>query len=238
MKKSFLIYKDSLSILNKMTTEQVGQLFLAIAEYQLEGSLPDLDLALQFAIEPFINQFIRDDEKYQSTSNIRRESGQKGGYQKQANLANATKSKQSVANLADSVSDIDSDSEKDNDINSAQSRSIEKSLLGKQAKCIDRAKAFKNEIRPYVQSFNPEMCEAFYKYWSETNKTQTLMRWEQEKTWDLKLRLERWARNGISNKNPPISTPIPSQLPLGHEVLAERERAKQQHLNNPTDATT
>ncbi len=39
----------------------------------------------------------------------------------------------------------------------------------------------------------PGMKQEFYDYWSEPNKSNTKMRYEQEKTWDLGRRLNRWA---------------------------------------------
>lgn len=35
----------------------------------------------------------------------------------------------------------------------------------------------------------------FFNYWSELNKSKTKMRFEIQKTWDLKRRLETWVKN-------------------------------------------
>ena len=107
MKKSFIIYLDSLSVLDKLTTEQSGELFLAIRNYQKNGQLPT-DFWLQIAIEPFVNQFKRDDEKYKEISLKRSELGRKGG------LAKATKSKQKKAKRS-KPADNDNDNVSDND---------------------------------------------------------------------------------------------------------------------------
>jgi len=40
-----------------------------------------------------------------------------------------------------------------------------------------------------------EQANEFLTYWSEANKSKTKMRWELERTWDLKARMERWKRN-------------------------------------------
>lgn len=37
--------------------------------------------------------------------------------------------------------------------------------------------------------------QKFVEYWTEPNKTKTKIRWEMEKTWDLKRRIARWMRN-------------------------------------------
>jgi hypothetical protein len=107
-RKSFIIHKDSLVILNEMSNEQAGIFIKAIKFYQEKGHLPDLDFGLKMAITPFINQFQRDEENYKNTCEARKLAGSKGGKQK---VANASKSKQKVAKLADSKSKSESKSE-------------------------------------------------------------------------------------------------------------------------------
>jgi len=107
-RKSFIIHKDSLVILNEMSNEQAGIFIKAIKFYQEKGHLPDLDFGLKMAITPFINQFQRDEENYKNTCEARKLAGSKGGKQK---VANASKCKQKVANLADSDSKNKSDSD-------------------------------------------------------------------------------------------------------------------------------
>lgn len=109
-RKSFILHKDSLDILDKLSNEQAGRLFKAIKSYQKNNEIPNLDLTLDLVFTPFLNQFIRDDEHYEETCKARRLAGSKGGKQK---VANASKSKQKVANLADSDSKSDSDSKKE-----------------------------------------------------------------------------------------------------------------------------
>jgi len=108
-KKSFVMYIDSLDILDKLSDEQAGKLIKAIACYHKKVEV-ELDPVIDIVITPFISQFKRDAEKYEKTCKNRALAGAKGGKQK---VANASKSKQKVANLADSDSDSDSDSDKD-----------------------------------------------------------------------------------------------------------------------------
>lgn len=106
-KTSFVLHLDSLSILDEMPDEMIGRFLKILYKYKLNGSLPKMDFAMKIAVTPFINQFVRDDEKYSNTIEKRALAGSLGGKQK---LANASKSNQEVANLAnlaesDSVSD-------------------------------------------------------------------------------------------------------------------------------------
>ena len=68
-KKGFILHKDSLSILNKMSNEQAGILFKAIYQYQTTGKTSDLEFGLEMAITPFINQFTRDDNAWEEERN-------------------------------------------------------------------------------------------------------------------------------------------------------------------------
>ena len=95
---SFILHKDSLVILKEMTDEQAGIFVKAIQFYHENGKLPTLDFGLKMAITPFINQFQRDEENYSKTCEARALAGAKGAKQK---LANASKCKQNLANLAD-----------------------------------------------------------------------------------------------------------------------------------------
>lgn len=114
-KKSFILHVDSLGVLSDLSDEQAGKLFKAMLAFH-KGEEIELDPLTKMAFSFFKNQFIRDNEKYIKTCEARAQAGSKGGKQKQQNLANASKSKQKVAKVADSdnESDSDSDSKKDN----------------------------------------------------------------------------------------------------------------------------
>lgn len=110
-KKSFLLHIDSLDILDDLDDQQSGMLFKAIKSYQ-RGEHIKLDGIVKIAFSPFKNQFIRDDTKYKETCERRAIAGSLGGKQK---VANASKCKQEVANLADSVSKNNSDNDNKSD---------------------------------------------------------------------------------------------------------------------------
>lgn len=57
----------------------------------------------------------------------------------------------------------------------------------------ERERDFKLKIQREI-SFPQPIRDEFFEYWTEPNKSGSKMRWELEKTWDLKRRLQRWAR--------------------------------------------
>ena len=59
----------------------------------------------------------------------------------------------------------------------------------------ERKDMFKQEIAKLKGEFSSHTLKDFYNYWTELNKSQTKMRFELEKTWELKKRIQRWAKN-------------------------------------------
>ena len=62
---------------------------------------------------------------------------------------------------------------------------------------------FRKEVDFFTDQYDKEMLQEFYEYWSEANKSRTKLRWELEKTWDIDLRLKRWAKNYNPKKKKP-----------------------------------
>lgn len=67
---------------------------------------------------------------------------------------------------------------------------------------LDRQSAFYNKIAVFKDLYPKETLREFYEYWIEPNKSKTKMRFELERTWDLSLRLKKWASNNFSKIKP------------------------------------
>lgn len=59
---------------------------------------------------------------------------------------------------------------------------------------VQKKNKLKAMIEPYVGTYEREMCNAFYKYWGEANKSKTKLKWEKQSTWEIGARLKRWKR--------------------------------------------
>lgn len=80
---------------------------------------------------------------------------------------------------------------------------VELGLIEKEIKPIvkkdilERLNLFAKELySPKYQSvIKMKILDSFYNYWTEPNNSKTKMRFEMQKTWDLKRRLETWVKN-------------------------------------------
>jgi len=78
MKKSFHLFNDTLSVLSKLTNEEKGILFQAIADYNA-GRDVSLDRLMELVFEPFRLQFDRDMDAYEKKCESNKINGLRGG---------------------------------------------------------------------------------------------------------------------------------------------------------------
>lgn len=60
-----------------------------------------------------------------------------------------------------------------------------------------RAESFYQQVHSpeFTAKYPPQLLQDFFSYWSEPNRSNTKMRFELQKTWDISRRLATWARN-------------------------------------------
>jgi len=80
-----------------------------------------------------------------------------------------------------------------------------------------REKDFYDSLKPYLATYGADMLRKFYDYWREPNKIRSKMKWERENTWDLSLRLQRWASNDFLKKGETKQT-VPAGTKLSDAV--------------------
>jgi len=60
-------------------------------------------------------------------------------------------------------------------------------------------KKFYDSLTDSVPEFGSNIVRDFYDYWSEPNRSKTKIKYQLERTWDTKRRLQRWKRNNFNN---------------------------------------
>ena len=68
-----------------------------------------------------------------------------------------------------------------------------KSIKSNNKTILKRVKQFEEEV--FMSNLETEICQEFIDYWTEKNSTGTKMRFEMQKTFDIKRRLSRWVNN-------------------------------------------
>ena len=208
MKKSFILYIDSLNILGDLNTQQAGELFLAIYNYHLSGEMPS-EFWLKIALTPFINQWERDLEKWERIAEVRKENGRKGGLSKSKQmLANANLAKQDLANVAVNVN-------------------VKGNVKGN-GNVTQEKKSIKKEFTPptleEVKSWfieNGSTAEAGAKAWQYYNDGEWIdSKGTPVKNWRQKMRGGRWLEDKPkANKPEEVYRQLDRELVPGSDIL-------------------
>jgi hypothetical protein len=90
----------------------------------------------------------------------------------------------------------------------------------------ERLTAFQQQLEPFISEYGEKMIKEFYKYWIEMNDGGKKMRFEMEKIFNTKMRLERWDRNNQKfNKYPKKEETNMIKLPDG-TMIDKKEYSK------------
>lgn len=108
-KRTFVFHLDWADVLNQQPDNIRLAVYDAIIDYVNNGNVPDAGTPV-YLVFLFIKQQIdKDAERYEEVCEKRRNAGSKGGKQKVANVANATKCYQMQTNVADNDNEYDND---------------------------------------------------------------------------------------------------------------------------------
>jgi len=84
----------------------------------------------------------------------------------------------------------------------------------------EREILFRNDINEFTE-YTKELRDKFFNYWSEPNKSKTKMRWELQRTWEIKRRLKTF----FDNQNKWNASNTPKGKAAGAHQLLEELRA-------------
>ena len=191
MRDSFVFYRSFYDAIKDLPRDVQGEIYTAIMEYSLYGketeNLKPIARSVFTLMKPQID-----------VNNKRFENGKKGGRPKSRNEPDGnqeeTKEKpsnnQSETKSKPNVNDnVNANENKDNTPNGVSKKDAAK------AATLKRKDEFGKTLVPYMEKYGKEMIRAFFDYWGELNKSETKMRYEMQKTWEVNLRLATWAKN-------------------------------------------
>lgn len=216
-RESFLFYRDWWESMKDNDAIRY-EVYDAIMTKVFDDIEPEVSPMAKMALKFILPVIGRDHDKYNDVREKRKAAGIKGNEKRWgksqtiANVANATDAicesqmSQTIANVADNVNVNDNVNDNDNKNNKKTPKGVkkEKEVAASAATPEDelkkRAGVFYKSLVPYVKTYGREMIRQFYDYWTEPNKSRTKMRYELERTWDTKRRLNTWASR--DNINP------------------------------------
>lgn len=236
-RESFLFYRDWWESMKDNDAIRY-EVYDAIMTKVFDDIEPEVSPMAKMALRFILPVIGRDHDKYNDVREKRKAAGIKGNekrWGKSQSIANATDAicesqmSRSIANVADNVNvnvnDNGSLINRDNKNNKKTPKGVkkEKEVAASAATPEDelkkRAEVLYNTLVPYVSMYGKDMIRQFYDYWTEPNKSRTKMRYELERTWDTKRRLNTWASRENTNRR------RTNYDPYSEEARQQRERS-------------
>ena len=189
--KTFLLYAEAAPQIDLLSNEEAGQLFKALFHYVADGEELVTDnrvLAMTFAV--FKAQIDRGATKYEETCRKRTEAINKR-WERYKSIQMNTNEYNSIEENTNEGNN--NPNPKPNPQNKKESGKKKVDAAHAAALLEARKEDFYNSLIPFVTQYGKDMVRAFFDYWSEPNKSNSKMRFELERTWDLARRLGTWA---------------------------------------------
>ena len=200
MKATCVFFSDWFSVAQEIKDEALRcRLYDAILRFAFDGTeTPTLPNELALLFTSIKLQINRTNEQYDSICAKRAEAGRRGaqvtneirwGSQTSAKSANADNCRQMSANVG--KIGLNKNKNKNEKVdNAAHAATIEQ-----------RKQAFYELLLPYREQYDASLLERFFSYWTEANKSNTKLRFELERTFEVGKRLARWASNDNNFNN-------------------------------------
>ena len=204
MRSGFVFYRSWLEAVKNLPREMQGEVLTAIIEYGLDGvttgSLKPITSAMLAMVKPQIQI---------DANNKRLENGLKGGRPRKIETETEPNDNQVITkekpnnNQTETKRNQTEPKEKDKvkDIKKETTTSVVAKKDAAKAATLSRKEEFYTSLIPYVEMYGKDMVREFFDYWSEMNKSETKMRFEQQPTWEISKRLSTWAKREKINGN-------------------------------------
>ena len=180
-KKSFILYCDQREIFDQLSDEQAGKLIKHIYSYVSDDDPKSEDQIINLAFTSIRSALKRDLQKWEKQHKQRIEAGKKSAEVRKRNSTTVNeRSISSTVSVSDNVSDNVSDSVSES--NNIQARKAH----------------FYKSLEDFLNEYSKDTLRDFFDYWSEHGEKDKKMKFEKEKSFSIKARLKRWAKNDFN----------------------------------------
>lgn len=215
MKGGFVIYNDWLPLIEMLPMEERGEVLTALLRFSAKGEKTTTGkLASDMLLTMAYNTIQKDLDKYEErckknieSANIRWQKNANASERMQENSEKCKRINSHCDNEYDNDTEHDYDKIKDKEKTNVNVSKKESEKVAAEAATSARKEKFYASLVPFVDKYGKNMIREFFDYWSEMNRSKTKMRFEQQATWELALRLKTWAdREKIPKKegNPKV----------------------------------
>lgn len=186
-KKSFTAYCDWIDTFNELSDEEAGKLVKHLFRYvnDHDPEAPDRITGLLFA--PIKSTLKRDLQKWLKRSEVNKENGARGGRPRKSE----DKEKPKESEKTQSVN-LEA---KKSDLNQIEAKKAVRDSVRVRDSDSVREVRFAEQVRSLPTELPREEIEKFISHWTEKNPKGHKMRFEKEKTFDVKKRLATWTSN-------------------------------------------
>jgi hypothetical protein len=175
-KKSFILYCDIIHTIEKLNDDDAGKLFKHVLRYVNDLNPTTDHLITEIAFEPIKQQLKRDLVKFQDKISKLSENGKKGAEKR-------WKAK-------DSKSHSENGKSHNKDGKKWQTMAVNDNVNVTDIQ--KRKNILKKKLDEYVQEYGKQLIYDFFLYWSEHGDNDRKMRFEKERTFGIKARLNTW----------------------------------------------
>ena len=199
----FTFFRSYQEVIDKCGKDDQLKIYRSIAKFALDGEEPQFDNTTLEMMWILIRPILRKSE-------VRSDSGRTGGKngkgvsrnkgnknaekQKQINSKTKAKQKQNNSDMDNGYMDNGymDNGYMDNVSIETKETDTKKDGLSLSLSIDERKEAFRIELEQYREKYERKMLNDFFQYWTEPNESNTKMRFEAEKFWKLKSRLDAW----------------------------------------------
>ena len=200
MKESFVFYETWADAIRQIPDNERLQVFDAIMAYGIYGVKTELGGLAQMALNLVFNDI--DDckarraerkDKARQSANKRWQKNNANACERMQSDANACERMQSDATQCYNVN-VNGNGNGNGDVN-VNSKRVDADKSATPKKTIEQRKeefGLKIKESGAVEKYGREMCLKFFNYWTEHGDSDKKMRFEKQKSFDIKLRLATW----------------------------------------------
>jgi len=189
-------YQDFLVGTALMTDDEVGKYTRLLCHLADKGSLTETQILricnTDIIPESIKEKLLRDESGNYYQKRMREEKDKRSAYSESRRKNRYHKDMNEMSETYDLH--MENENENENEIKKMKKEDENKESLKDQKLRLlqQRKQLFEVRVFEFIKIYPEAMLEKFFNYWSEMNKSGSQMRWEMEKTWELKRRLQTW----------------------------------------------